>query len=259
MVVLDNTKDSKNPNTNSSSAQIATSAMSWMAGLMFIQFATRMVHFILNLIIVRFMTPEEMGISALQLPFITTIVSRILKEALHRLAVRERDSSSMVLVWLSIPIGIVTSLALAIAYYSTSLNFVTKPWLVYGLALWMVASWMEMALEPILISLERHLIVNATVVIEILALIAHAITVITLLMTINSYALIQSYGHFLYTLSLFLGYYYFAFVHRPEIGKSIWPDSFQISRQATTSVRPFLIQSIGKWVTAEGCISSYRY
>ncbi len=62
-------------------------AINWMAGLMFIQFFSRMLHFVLNLVIVRFLSPENYGLSALQLPLVATAVTRLFKEAFHRVAV----------------------------------------------------------------------------------------------------------------------------------------------------------------------------
>jgi hypothetical protein len=127
-----------------------TKALNWMASLMFLQLLTRAFHFIFNLALVRFLSPENYGKSALQLPLISMAITRIMKEALHRTAVREMESSqpkkrekgansnnpelnveqyrgkslqnaeNLVLVWWSVPVSVVLSSTLSFIFVSSS-------------------------------------------------------------------------------------------------------------------------------------------
>jgi hypothetical protein len=83
-----NTQISENSAISSSKASLA---MKWLGSLMFIQLFTKIMHFGLNLVIVGYLSPESYGIAALQLPFVGMAITRLLKEALHRTAVREND------------------------------------------------------------------------------------------------------------------------------------------------------------------------
>jgi hypothetical protein len=67
----------------------ASSAMKVLGSQMLIQLFAKISHFVLGLVIVRFLSPEHYGASALQLPFVAMISTRLFKEAFHRSAVRE--------------------------------------------------------------------------------------------------------------------------------------------------------------------------
>jgi hypothetical protein len=71
----------------------AKTALNWVASLMFLQAFTKFIHFVFNnLIIIGLLSPEKFGFSSLQLPLISFIIPRILKEAFHRAAVREKNT-----------------------------------------------------------------------------------------------------------------------------------------------------------------------
>ena len=55
---------------------------------MIIQLFAKISHFALGLLIVRFLSPEHYGASALQLPFVAMGITRLFKEAFHRSAIR---------------------------------------------------------------------------------------------------------------------------------------------------------------------------
>lgn len=58
-----------------------STAFNFLGSLMFLQLLSRGFHFGLNSILTRFASPEEYGLSALQLPFIAMILTRIIREA----------------------------------------------------------------------------------------------------------------------------------------------------------------------------------
>jgi len=238
----------------------ANNAINLMSYLMAIQFASRMAHFALNLIILRFMSPESYGISSLQLPFVATAVTRVLKEALHRVAVREKKEEEvketkaqhLVIVWLSIPFGIFSSSFIAFVFLNYSANIHDNPWMFKGLIFWLISSWIELALEPVLIYTESHLKMNISLIVEVISLAIHSIFTISMLFYMESVVLLQSYGQLVYSICLLFGYYFYAFVWDPEAGKAMWPSSFTIRSEMITSIKPFLWNSFGKYVSAEG-------
>jgi len=206
------------------------------------------------------MSPESYGISSLQLPFVATAVTRILKEALHRVAVREKkeDESQetkaqhLVIIWFSIPFGMVISSLIAVIFLNYSSNIHENPWMKQGLIFWLISSWIELALEPILIYLESHLKMNISLVVEVLSLAIHSIFTISMLFYMESVVLLQSYGQLIYSLCLLIGYYFYAFIWDSEVGKGMWPTSFKITSEMISSIKPFLWNSLGKYVSSEG-------
>lgn len=152
---------------------------------------------------VRFMTPENYGRAALQLPVITTIVTRIMKEALHRVAVREKKhedeknrAQNLVLVWIAIPFAFLFSLVVCFVYLQASSDVQSNPWMLWGLnsnycnisglGCWLLSSWIELLIEPILIYLESHLKMNISMNIEIISLAVHSFITIALLFSLES-------------------------------------------------------------------------
>lgn len=242
-----NAKKESNESTHSFSM-----AVNWMASLMFVQFLSRILHFGMNLLIVRYMSPEDYGISALQLPFVATVIPRLIREALHRAAVRKSDDYDqiLVLVWWSIPIGAILSGLIGLMFLMNSSTIIANPWAIQGFWCWMISSWMEMAIEPIIIYAESNLIMKLIVVVECISLFVQILGTMLMVYTMNSFVLLQSYGQLLFTASLTIGYYGYAFIW---IGfHNLFPHSKTVSSKVFSSLKTFLLQSLGKYVTAEG-------
>ncbi|PRP88973.1 hypothetical protein PROFUN_02251 [Planoprotostelium fungivorum] len=228
-------------------------ALGWMAGFMLVQAITRAFHFILNFLLISFLSPEDLGLSSLQLPLVTMIMTRIAKEALHRAAVREQGekgkNNMMVLVWWSIPVTILLSSLLCWSFVHSSLVVKENPWMVRGLICWLISSWLELAVEPVIIYLESCLVINVTVAVEVISLAVHGVATFLMLYYGERY-LVQSYGQLLFTLCSFVGYYIYALSQR-DVWTKIWPSSFRLN-QEMWEVQGFVTQSIGKYFTAEG-------
>jgi len=330
-------------------------AMNWMASLVFIQLLTRAIHFGLNLIVVRKLSPDHYGLSAMQIPLVTMAVTRLLKEALHRVSLRgsekpngnlknhtnrssshpeknnekvpnmhgeesvsflsygqERDGISfgtktkinsrktcetdisssdtiksmneyrkgeflrneivndehgglsevevrledtqLSLVWLSVPCGIFLSGAVALLFVAFSSEIVTHPWMYTGTLCWLVSAWMELATEPMVLFVEHHLLVSVTLIVECLALAIYCISSVYMLSTFHfdSLVLLQAYGQLILSTVTFLGYAFYAIWWKPQVIEEIWPRSFAISRDSLAAMKGFLMQSFGKYLTAEG-------
>lgn len=74
-------------------------ALGWMAGFMFVQAVTRAFHFLLNFLLLRLLSPDDLGRAGLQLPFVTMAITRISKEAFHRAAVRDLGEGDVYKSW----------------------------------------------------------------------------------------------------------------------------------------------------------------
>src|SRR5689334_2146473 len=70
--------------------------VNWMASLMVIQLTSKFIHFSINTLIARVMTPGAYGISTLQFPFVFMAITRLMKEALHRSALREKEEDEVI-------------------------------------------------------------------------------------------------------------------------------------------------------------------
>eukprot|EP01118_Nematostelium_gracile_P014254 TRINITY_DN5511_c0_g1_i2.p1 TRINITY_DN5511_c0_g1~~TRINITY_DN5511_c0_g1_i2.p1 ORF type:complete len:500 (+),score=104.03 TRINITY_DN5511_c0_g1_i2:37-1536(+) len=223
----------------------------WMGGLMFVQALPKLTSFILNLVILKYVSPEEYGIASLQLPLIATVIPRITKEALHRAAVRKSDHREAILtmVWASIPIGIFISLVLGLSYLQLS-SAADNSWVITGFWCWMVSSWIELIIEPIIIYLEANHKMKAIVLIECFSLLTQCVLMILSIFIWTPSALFQSYGQLIYALCLLCGY--FSYVLFWSSIQTILPNKFQIDSESLSSILGFFVQAVGKWVTAEG-------
>mmetsp|Transcript_29906 Transcript_29906/g.42036 ORF Transcript_29906/g.42036 Transcript_29906/m.42036 type:complete len:549 (+) Transcript_29906:107-1753(+) len=274
--------------TNGGSAKGSTElkTVNWMASLMVIQLTSKFIHFSINTLIARVMSPGDYGISTLQFPFVFMAITRLMKEALHRSALREKEddevidfdqtnsprttkskdakltqqtskthsihSDNLVLLWWAIPCCIVLSSLLGYWFISWSPILQEHPWMIRGCLCWLIAAWVEISVEPIVIYAESKLMANVTLIVECTSLLLQALGTAVMVYTLDSAALLSSYGQLIYALSLFSGYYIYAFVYDREIGRSIIPESFRITGSMIKSAIGFIMQSVGKYATAEG-------
>jgi oligosaccharide translocation protein RFT1 len=128
-----------------------------------------------------------------------------------------------------------------------------------GLYCWVISSWLELAIEPILIYIESQMIVNITVLVECISLAIHGVSCFLMLFLLegNHLILVQSYGQLIYSLCMFGGYFSYALLFSDKtqtksIWDSIWPKSFKISVEMIRNAQGFIFHSLGKYVTAEG-------
>lgn len=269
-----------------SSTELKT--VNWMASLMVIQLTSKFIHFSINTLIARVMSPGDYGISTLQFPFVFMAITRLMKEALHRSALREKEedeviefdnnvdqnnnspdsksrhskvsqqtphsihTDNLVLLWWAIPCCVVLSSLLGYWFISWSPILQEHPWMIRGCICWLIAAWVEISVEPIVIYAESKLMANVTLIVECTSLLLQAFGTAILVYTLESAALLSSYGQLIYALSLFSGYYMYAFVYDRNIGRSIIPASFRITRSMIKSAIGFIMQSVGKYATAEG-------
>ncbi len=75
-------------------SSISVVTAQFLGSVIFVQFFSKVLHFALNIVIVGYFNPDTYGVAALQLPFVGMAVTRIIKETLHRTAVREKDPES---------------------------------------------------------------------------------------------------------------------------------------------------------------------
>eukprot|EP01117_Protostelium_nocturnum_P019200 TRINITY_DN8264_c0_g1_i1.p1 TRINITY_DN8264_c0_g1~~TRINITY_DN8264_c0_g1_i1.p1 ORF type:complete len:507 (-),score=165.87 TRINITY_DN8264_c0_g1_i1:193-1713(-) len=234
-------------------------ALGWMASLVFIQFFTRIFHFGLSLLLLRFLSPQDLGRTALQIPFITMIFTRIAKEALHRAAIKEQEESeregkkgsNMILLWWSIPLCIISSSVVTLLFIFNSSAVEENRWMIIGLSCWLVSSWLELAIEPVLVFTESHMLKGITVGVEFSSLVLHGICTAFLLWR-GETVLVQSYGQLIFALSSFIGYWGYARFVNIQVWNSVIPSSMTVEWEMIERVKGFLYNSIGKYVTAEG-------
>ena len=89
-----------------------------------------------------------------------------------------------------------------------------------------------MAVEPIIIYVESHLITNVSVSVESSAIALQSVVMIVMLYMFSEnteiLVLIQSYGQLVYSLALVAGYYMYAW--KSGVLRKIWPSSFNVDR-----------------------------
>jgi oligosaccharide translocation protein RFT1 len=260
----------------------------WLASLMLVQALSRGVHFVLNFLVIRMMAPEAYGVAALQLPLVSMAATRVLKEALHRLCVRQDTPSgesesndtkgnpgsaekgaeispeeSRALLWWGIVLGGLVSSALAGAFLGlrAPAGDGSEEWVSVALLCWLGAAWGELLSEPVIVELERRAIVGPTVAVEVLALFAESgLTVVGFVFPdafpaalSHNVAVVTAVAHLGYGFVLCLGYWLAAWRHgwiRTLLPLS--SSSWRIRMTTASASVGFILQSLGKFVTAEG-------
>lgn len=118
----------------------------------FLMVFVKMFHFIWNMIIIRKLEKNLYGEASVQIPFISSLVTKIIKETIHRYSVREFheinklssnsllskeiNSNNLIIVWWSIPFGIILSTILTILFIYWKNNLIYQnSWMLLGL-LW---------------------------------------------------------------------------------------------------------------------------
>lgn len=166
----------------------------WLASLMFIQAATKLWGFALNFYILRLLTPDQVGLTSLQLPFVSAMVTRIVKETTHRFVQRAYVDASgpnqvkgdlLKLSWLAIPFTIVFSLIVVALYAGNSASVKENPWMFGGLLSLLVVAWIEIAIEPILIYVESTMNKAVSVRVEVGALVVQCLSTLSLLLFLS--------------------------------------------------------------------------
>lgn len=127
-------------------------------------------------------------------------------------------------------------------------------WMRFGLGCWLVSSWIEMLIEPVIIYVERHFLQGVMVRVECLALAVQSLYTIAILYLYSNSSILflQSTGQLIRTIALLAGYYVYALLIKKDSKKEIFPQSWDIDYRVIDSIKGFLFQSIGKYVTAEG-------
>lgn len=166
----------------------------WLASLMFIQAVTKLWGFALNFSILRLLTPDQVGLTALQLPFVSAMVTRIVKETTHRFVQRgyvdagtqnKRKGDLLKLSWAAIPFTIVSSLTVVGLYASNSTSVRENTWMIGGLVSLLVVAWTEIAIEPILIYVESTMNKAVSVKVEVGALVVQLVSTLSLLLLLS--------------------------------------------------------------------------
>ena len=116
--------------------------------------------------------------------------------------------------------------------------------MIQGFLCWLVSSWLEILIEPIVIYLESELLMNTTVVVECLSVLVQSSIILLLLFVFSEdqtvLALVQSYGQLAYSGTMALGYYYYAFIKSPNVIKSVWPKTFAIESKTLKEMRVYI-------------------
>lgn len=239
-------------NATTSAAPSSAAAINWVAVMMLLEFIARVLHFVVGLAIVRFMTPDDYGKVSLQLPLITSASTRIMKETLHRAAVVQQGN--MVLVWWSIPLGIAFSGCVGFWYLLASEEVALNPWMYTGFMCWLIAGWIEMAIEPVIIYAERNLLMRVIAGVQCAAILGQSGAMILLILfgPESMLVLVTAYGQLAYAVVIGVGFYGYAVLTNPHVFKELWPKNWSLKPGQLVAVSGLFIQSLGKYVTAEG-------
>ncbi|GAQ80068.1 oligosaccharidyl-lipid flippase family [Klebsormidium nitens] len=185
--------------------------------LMISQLATRVISFLLNVLIDRRLNAAEIGLSAVQFPLITTTIFMISREGFRRGCIRSdlgdnphQSAAARVVsvAWLSVPVGLlVTCATVGTILWWQQLPVAdvrTQALLVLG-----VAAGVELLSEPLYILAQCLLLLRVRVVIETLATLGKSLVTYALLLQGIGKAggLVFAYAQLTYALVLLVGYW----------------------------------------------------
>jgi hypothetical protein len=217
-----------------------------------LQLFTKIVHFTTdNLILARYLSPEHLGVSSLQFPLVSMIFTRIMKEALHRAAVKEKYYA---FVWWSVPLSMILSSFFGILYVSSA-ESADFPWFKASFTCWIISGWLELIIEPVIIYIEcESSNPNVVVIVESSALLSNSFSLLILLqqLSADSSVLAVAIGQLIYGIVLTLGYYYYAFIINPSAWTTIRPSSSPFNTNKLKDAGGFIVNSLGKYIAAEG-------
>ncbi len=241
---------------------IAKTLVSDLFSLIVLQTVAKVVHLFLGIIVISQTDPSTLGISSLQIPFITMMFTRILKECFHRFILRNLNknpkfSVEMRSLWQAIPIVIFGSSIISIiyAYYKIGFEELFSTWALKALICWLINSWIEFIIEPVIIYLEFRGKIKVVAIIECSALLSQSIFLISVIKFSKINELVLPVAQLGYSLCLLWMYYAYATTtsHKRDISimSVILPKNF-FEVPDTNKILPWFIQSIGKYITTEG-------
>eukprot|EP00051_Salpingoeca_urceolata_P029463 m.489991 g.489991 ORF g.489991 m.489991 type:complete len:551 (-) comp27332_c0_seq1:93-1745(-) len=238
---------------------------------MLLQVMFRVATFVLNILILRFTSAELLGVVNVRLTLLYSTVLFVGREAFRKACLSFGQGRPLVdwipvvnLVWLSIPIGVISSMLLAFLW----LNHMEQPDVAsYALAVGAFATCavLELSVEPLWILGQVHLYPRVKVAAEGIAIAVKCVSTAVLLVLVPQWGLLSFViAQFAHTVALIAAYYgYFAW-EAPRSGdhlpiSSVWQvlpqkvgSSWPISTSMLQLIQSFLGQTVLKQLLTEG-------
>jgi oligosaccharide translocation protein RFT1 len=217
----------------SSNDVVLQSAMKSASYNVLLQISLRVVTFLMNAFILRFITRETLGLVNVRLTLLYTTILFLAREAFRKTCLSHSAKSKETkwdqiinLVWLTVPLGVLASIIFGFIW----LNWLETPPI--GLAqdysisvlCFAFCAVLELMTEPLWIVFQCHLFVRLKVVIEGLAVLFRCITAVLLVYFIPSLGLLAfCFAQLMQSLTYFLLYYvyfsHFIAVNTPKNDK----------------------------------------
>eukprot|EP00850_Spirogloea_muscicola_P006433 SM000030S11442 [mRNA] locus=s30:728715:732851:+ [translate_table: standard] len=190
--------------------------------LMISQVSSRMLTFLLNLLVARRLTPGEYGVSAIQFSLLTTTILFISREGFRRGCLRSNVSTSVEsqaqlvsIAWLTVPLGFAMSATTTTVVVAWRALKGLAPFDSYSLAIYLhgLAAIIEICSEPLYIKAQSLVLLRLRVMTEAAATLARCCMTCFLLVARigRGGGLVFAYAEVAYSSCLLLGYWgYFA-------------------------------------------------
>nr|XP_048277120.1 protein RFT1 homolog isoform X1 [Myodes glareolus] len=211
-----------------------------------LQVLFRLITFVLNAFILRFLSKEIVGIVNVRLTLLYSTTVFLAREAFRRACLSggtQRDwSQTLNLLWLTVPLGLLWSLLLGWVWLQ--LLEVPNPNVVphygAGVVLFGLSAVLELLGEPLWVLAQAHLFVKLKVLAESMAVIFRSVLTAFLVLWLPHWGLyIFSLAQLLYTAVLVLCYviYIIKLLHSPESAKQLTLPVSRITQLLPTITR----------------------
>lgn len=239
------------------SQDILNTGLTNIKHLFYLQIISKLLTFQFNTAIARSIDPSIYGVSHMQINLLLNILLPISREGFRRASLRENHDASeeekqslFSFSFLSIPLGFIVSFLLGSSYlYFSSDEENAIPNYRETMIYVMIASCMQLLVEPLFIQTQRRLLFQTIAIIEILAIVVKCAVSFTLVMLLDLGVLSFGLAEIFYSMAIVLGYivYYYGVAKEP-----LFPHKFGFKISLMTYWIMFEWQTLQKLLLQEG-------